>query len=644
MNNKNALFKQEVSVSGDDINYRIKSMRYLGNKTKHLPFIFETVLQCQTVIGKTNPVLFDAFGGSGTVSQFFNHNGYTVISNDMNDYSFKLCYCRNSIVHNDLIFAGLDKNIDEVITHLNNCRYKGFVFVNYSPNTLLDYERKYFTNENAEIIDGIRTQIEEWYSLSKIDKNEHILLISMLIESVSLYSNIPGTYGAFNKQWDPRSLKKLQIDSGVVNNLLSKYKHKTYNNDLRDIINDVECDILYLDPPYNGREYSMYYHVLETISLYDNPILNNNKTGTKKTYKKSKWCNKKLCKQELEYMIKNTKAKCIIMSYNNEGLMTADEIKELFCKYGSYNVVDKEVRRFKCNENNTDIRVFEYIHTLIKHENPNDPVETQPDEIVQDDEIKTNNILVEEPTMNRIFNCCCLNGMKALPDNSVDLICTDLPYGLTECKWDTPIDIDELWRSYKRIIKPYGTIILFAQQPFTSRLVSSNYEMFKYSLVWQKSKPGGFAQAPYKFLTEHEDILIFSNGKTSMNALHKMTYNPQGTVPCNKIMKGKTGCTEHRGNRKTQDDYIQTTTNYPRSVLKFGNAGKTKHPTQKPLDLITYLVRTFSNENDIVLDSCLGSGTTVIACIDSNRQFVGYELDKKYFDVCVERIENNKKI
>jgi site-specific DNA-methyltransferase (adenine-specific) len=123
-----------------------------------------------------------------------------------------------------------------------------------------------------------------------------------------------------------------------------------------------------------------------------------------------------------------------------------------------------------------------------------------------------------------------------------------------------------------------------------------------------------------------------------------MTYNPQGTVPCNKIMKGKTGITEHRGNRKTQDDYVQTTTNYPRSVLKFGNEGKTKHPTQKPLDLITYLVRTFSNENDIVLDSCLGSGTTVIACIDSNRQFVGYELDKKYFDVCVERIENTRKL
>ena len=121
------------------------------------------------------------------------------------------------------------------------------------------------------------------------------------------------------------------------------------------------------------------------------------------------------------------------MNYNNEGIMTVDEIKELFGKYGAYNVVDKEVRRFKCNENNIDKPVFEYIHTLIKHEIPNDPLETQPDEIVQDNVIKTNNIVVEESMMNKIFNCCCLNGMKELPDNSVDLICTDLPYGLTEC-------------------------------------------------------------------------------------------------------------------------------------------------------------------------------------------------------------------
>jgi site-specific DNA-methyltransferase (adenine-specific) len=195
---------------------------------------------------------------------------------------------------------------------------------------------------------------------------------------------------------------------------------------------------------------------------------------------------------------------------------------------------------------------------------------------------------------------------------------------------------------YKRIIKPYGTIILFGQQPFTSRLVSSNYDMFKYSLVWQKSKPGGFAQAPYKILCEHEDILIFSYGKTAKNAINKMVYNPQGTMPCNKIMKGKTGNTEHRKNRSTQEDYVQTVTNYPRSILKFANPGNTIHPTQKPIDLIEYLILTFSNENDIVLDSCMGSGTTAMAAIHTKRNYIGYEIEKKYLDSQIFAIIQNK--
>ncbi len=228
--------------------------------------------------------------------------------------------------------------------------------------------------------------------------------------------------------------------------------------------------------------------------------------------------------------------------------------------------------------------------------------------------------------------------MKLLPDHCVDLICVDLPYGLTECKWDTPIDLDTLWSQYKRILKPFGTVVLFGQQPFTSRLVASNYEMFKYSLVWQKSKPGGFAQAPYKVLCEHEDILVFSYGKTAENAKNKMVYNPQGTIPCNKPMKGKTGSTEHRKNRATQSDYVQTTTNYPRSILSFKNEGKTVHPTQKPLDLIKYLILTFSNKGATVLDSCFGSGTTIFACRETERNFIGYELDKKYFEHCLQQI------
>jgi len=618
-----------TSESIKNINYNIKTMRYLGNKTKHLEFIYTTFVECMTLINNNSPVIFDGFGGTGTVSNFFNINDYKVVSNDMNDYSYKLCYCRNSITYNDLSFTDLNMNVFEVIKLLNKCKYKGFVFHNYSPNVELNYERKYFTNENAEKIDGIRKQIEEWFINKQINQNEYIFLISLLIECVSRYSNIPGTYGAFNTNWDSRSTRTFKLDKKLVEKLLAKHNYKTFNSDIRNIIIDIDCDILYIDPPYNERDYSMYYHVLETISLYNNPKINDNKTGTKKKYNKSKWCKKISCNSELEFILQNTKAKCVIMSYNNEGILQIEEIEKLFKKYGTYIVKKKLVKRFKCNDTNDDTAVYEYLHILIKNNN-----------VEINNEIKQ----VELTTDNdKIYNCCCIEGMKKISDNTIDLICTDLPYGLTECKWDIVINLDELWKQYKRILKPFGSIILFGQQPFTSRLVASNYEMFKYSLVWQKSKPGGFAQAPYKVLCEHEDILIFSNGKTAENAKNKMIYNPQGTIPCNKIMKGKTGSTEHRGKRKTQDDYVQTTSNYPRSILKFNNVGKTQHPTQKPIDLVKYLINTFSNEGNIVLDSCMGSGTTAVACIETKRHYIGFEIEKKYFDICNQRINDMQK-
>lgn len=627
------LLSNEI-ITPQIINYEIKSMRYLGNKTKHLEFIYSSMVECMNTIQNTSPIIFDAFGGTGSVSQFFNYNNYHVVSNDINNYSYKLCFSRNSITKNDLTFEVLKMNMEQIITLLNNCKYKGFIYNNYSPNPQLNHERKYFTNENAEIIDGIRTQIEEWIINKQITNNEYIFLVALLIECVSLYSNIPGTYGAFNINWDSRSTRKFKLDIELVNKLLSKNNNQTFNQDVREIISNVDCDILYLDPPYNERDYSMYYHVLETISLYNNPELNNNKTGTKKIYNKSKWCMKTECKNELEYLIKNTKARCIILSYNNEGIMSIDEIEQIFKKYGTYIVKQKLVKRFKCNDtNDNDTIVYEYLHILIKI------IPTIPTIIPENTIIMANNDVIEPVVeFNKIYNSCCIDGMKKLPENCIDLICTDLPYGLTECKWDTPINLTDLWTQYKRILKPYGTIILFGQQPFTSRIVSSNYEMFKFSLVWQKSKPGGFAQAPYKVLCEHEDILVFSYGKTASNAKNKMIYNPQGTIPCNKVMKGKTGATEHRGNRKTQDDYVQTTTNYPRSILQFNNEGKPKHPTQKPIELIKYLINTYSNEGNIVLDSCMGSGTTAIASIESKRQFIGYELEKKYFDICNKRI------
>lgn len=628
-NNKNIKINtkliSDISNNNDINNMKtIKTMRYMGNKTEHLDFIEEVIDSFKSKLN-LQPSLFDAFGGTGSVTQYFNSKGFTVVTNDINNYAFNLCFSRNNITVQDLMFKGLNLKIDKVLEHLNNCKKKGFVYKNYSPNPKCKYERKYFTNENAEKIDGIRTQIEDWYKSKKITNKEYIHLISILIETTSLFSNIPGTYGAFlTKSWDSRALKNLSLTINIHRNLLASNKNennKTYNTDIRSLIKKVNsCDFLYLDPPYNERDYSSYYHVLETISKYDNPELKENKTGTKKNITKSNWCKKTKVLEELEYVIKNSNAKVVMLSYNNEGIMKLEDIKKIFKKYGKYSNKKKEVRRFKCNKSETDIVVYEYIHILERN-------------------LPLDNKIIKTP-LGYISNVCCLKGMNEIQPKSVDLICCDLPYGLTECKWDTVIDLDDLWKAYNRILKDYGTIILFGKQPFTSRLVSSNYKMFKYSLVWHKSKPGGFAQAPYKVLCEHEDILIFTYGKTTKNSKKRMTYNPQGTKSCNKKMKGKTGNTSHRKGRKTQKDYVQTTTNYPRSILKFNNEGKVKHPTQKPLLLIEYLIKTFSNESDTVLDNCMGSGTTAIACIKTNRKYIGFEKEEKYFKVCGQRIND----
>lgn len=208
----------------------------------------------------------------------------------------------------------------------------------------------------------------------------------------------------------------------------------------------------------------------------------------------------------------------------------------------------------------------------------------------------------------------CLNVMRDIPSESIDMILCDLPYGTTACKWDSVIPFVQLWEQYKRIAKPNAAIVLTAAQPFTSALVTSAVDIFKYSLVWRKSRVSHFAQAPYRFLTEHEDVLVFSQGGTSKNAKVRMTYNPQGTRSCERVCKGK-GHSDHRPSSRKQDDYIQTVTGYPKSILEFSSDTAKDHPTQKPVALMEYLIRTYTNEGDTVLDNCMGSGTTALRAL-----------------------------
>ena len=248
----------------------------------------------------------------------------------------------------------------------------------------------------------------------------------------------------------------------------------------------------------------------------------------------------------------------------------------------------------------------------------------------------------------------CLERMKEIPDDSVNLILCDLPYGTTKCKWDTIININKLWVEYKRIIKkPSGVILLFGQQPFTSRLVSSNYEWFKYNIIWKKNKTTQFLLANYRPMKCTEDICVFSKGGAAAASRKKgnMTYNPQNLIPVNikkKNSKERIGKmlnqSHHLGpNNKliSNQEYEQKFTNYPNELLEFDIEYDTIHETQKPVKLIEYLLNTFSNEQETVLDNTMGSGTTGIGCINTNRKFIGIEIEKKYFDLSVERIKDH---
>lgn len=240
-------------------------------------------------------------------------------------------------------------------------------------------------------------------------------------------------------------------------------------------------------------------------------------------------------------------------------------------------------------------------------------------------------------TGSAVFHGDCLEIMKNIPDGSIDMILCDLPYGTTQNKWDSIIDLPKLWSEYKRVIKDNGAIVLTAQTPFDKVLGCSNLEMLKYELIWEKSKATGFLNAKKIPLKAHENILIFYKKQP--------TYNPQMTKgePYNKgFIKAQNGNGTY-GNFDAKLRLNESGDRFPRSVFYFKTSeaeGKVQHPTQKPIALFEYLVKTYTNEGETVLDNCAGSGTTGIACINTNRKFILIEKEKEYVDIINERINN----
>ena len=237
----------------------------------------------------------------------------------------------------------------------------------------------------------------------------------------------------------------------------------------------------------------------------------------------------------------------------------------------------------------------------------------------------------------------CLEMMKLIPDDSVDMVLCDLPYGTTQCAWDSVIPFEPLWAEYRRVIKGTGAIVLSASQPFTSALIASNFSMFKYCWVWEKTRPGDIFNAKNKPLKSHEDICVFSTGTTANGSDRRMQYLPQG-VGTGGVKTNNPDEKEYafKGKRPShKESHVTQGSNYPRSVLKIANpnAGSV-HPTQKPVALMEYLIRTYTNEGDTVLDNTMGSGTTGVACVNTGRKFIGIERDDKYFAIAQKRIED----
>ena len=332
-------------------------MNYIGSKYSLIDFIHKTISDVTGYKSGDDYVFADLFAGTGVVGASYRKQGCKVISNDIQYYSYVL---------NKYLIENVEKIDSTLLSHLNNLNgIDGFVFNNYCAGS--GSERNYFTDENGRKCDAIRTELENLYVQKKISNDAYFGILSGLINSIDKCANTASVYGAFLKHIKKSAEKSLQLE------LLPQIegpKGIVYNEDINVLINKIHGDVLYLDPPYNARQYCSNYHVLETIARYDNPVLKG-KTGLRDSNsQKSKYCSKRTLESEFEKLIANADFKYIFLSYNNEGLMNVETIKNIMSKYGLYECFTQSYKRFKAdkdeNRNISGSETTEYLHCLIK--------------------------------------------------------------------------------------------------------------------------------------------------------------------------------------------------------------------------------------------------------------------------------------
>ena len=334
-------------------------MNYIGSKYSLLDFLTETIENVTGIKNGKGYIFSDLFAGTGVVGTEFKKRGYTVISNDIQYYSYIM---NKHFIENN---SPIDTSILDYINNLDGV--EGFIYKNYCEGS--GSERNYFTDYNGKKCDAIRIEIERMYNSGEINENQYYYFLASLINSIDKYANTASVYGAFLKHIKKSASKEFNlellpiIDGGKCG--------RVFNEDINKLIRNITGYILYLDPPYNERQYCTNYHVLETIAKYDNPQLKG-KTGLREySEQKSLFCSKRTVEEVFDDLIANADFRYIFLSYNNEGLMTIDKIKEIMEKYGEYNVFQKEYKRFRAdkeeNRNHKSNVITEYLHCLKKY-------------------------------------------------------------------------------------------------------------------------------------------------------------------------------------------------------------------------------------------------------------------------------------
>ena len=330
-------------------------MNYIGSKKKLIPFLKEKIIL--NVPNLENKVFCDIFAGTGIVGSEFKKLGYYVISNDIQYYSYVL---NKHYIENNYFNENYIKENFEYLNYLP--LKKDFIYENYSKHG--NIERNYFTNYNAMKCDTIRTGIEDLFNNKKIDYSMYYYLIASLLKAIDNKANTTSAYSAFLKELKPRAKKDIDFKPLEI---INGTNGEVYNTDANKLINYISGDILYLDPPYNGRQYGTYYHLLETIARYDKPKFRTEKTGIRENTYFSNYSSKEKAKETLEDLICNANFKYIFLSYNNEGILSLNEIKEIMNRYGKYEYFTKEYQKYKSVKFDTgNLKVYEYLHFLKK--------------------------------------------------------------------------------------------------------------------------------------------------------------------------------------------------------------------------------------------------------------------------------------